>query len=89
MSEVHEAISRHSKAQHEKVSQFVKLEQMREFAIEEAISQCMRGEAFSVALINDVTLQINDLAKKGIVPNRQLVTVEMVQEVAERRKAQA
>lgn len=40
MSEVHKAISAHSSKQHEHIKAFMRLENMRELAIEEAVSKC-------------------------------------------------
>lgn len=82
---VHEAISKHSKKQHEIVKQFLQLEQMREFYIAEAVTLCKDNKPFSVDNINEVTRKINELAKKGIAPTRKLVTVEMVREFVERK----
>ncbi|MDF0727899.1 YpbS family protein [Cytobacillus sp. S13-E01] len=75
---VHEAISKHSKKQHEVVKTFINLEQMRELYIEEAVDLCQQTKPFTVDKINAVTRSINDLAKKGIVPTRKYVTEEMV-----------
>lgn len=82
---VHEAISKHSKKQHEIVKQFLQLEQMREFYIAEAVTLCEENKPFSVDNINLVTRKINELAKKGIAPNRKLVTEDMVREFVERK----
>ncbi|QII51611.1 YpbS family protein [Bacillus paralicheniformis] len=80
MTNVHEAITAHSKKQHQHIKQFVRLEQEREKAIDEAVDKCRRNEAFSTDLINQITMQMNELAKKGIVPTRRLVSKEMVAE---------
>ncbi|KAF1679888.1 YpbS family protein [Bacillus mexicanus] len=82
MSEVHKAISAHSSKQHEHIKAFVRLENMREMAIEEAISKCKNDEPFTTDAINEITEQMNQLAKKGIVPTRRLVSKEMVREYA-------
>ncbi|UOE59544.1 YpbS family protein [Priestia filamentosa] len=81
---VHKAITKHSQSQHEKVKKFAELESIREFEIDQAVSKCRNGETFSVDAINAVTKRINELAKKGIVPTRKLVTKEMVKEYVER-----
>lgn len=78
--EVHEAISSHSQKQHTLVSTFFKLDKEREEAISTAVTQCQKGNTFSVEPINTITNKINELAKQGIVPNRQLVTNEMIKE---------
>ncbi|MEH7384742.1 YpbS family protein [Bacillus sp. JJ1521] len=85
MTNVHEAITKHSNTQHEIVKTFVGLEQQREFYIDEAVSLAKQNQEFTVAKINQVTNEINKLAKKGIVPLRKLVTVDMVKEYAFRK----
>ncbi|MCA1030439.1 YpbS family protein [Bacillus timonensis] len=78
MSNVHEAITKHSQKQHEVVKTFLKLDLLREEYIEEAITLAKNHQSFSVEKINRVTNEINNLAKKGIVPLRKLVSNEMV-----------
>lgn len=46
MTNVHEAITAHSKKQHQIVKEFVLLEDERERAIEEAVAKCERHEPF-------------------------------------------
>jgi hypothetical protein len=81
---VHKEISAHSTKQHEILKQFLQLEQQREFYIDEAVSLCKQGKEFSTDRINTVTAQINNLARQGVVPQRKLVTVEMVKEYSSR-----
>lgn len=85
MTNVHEAITKHSKSQHEIVKTFVGLEQQREFYIDEAVALAKQNKEFTVAKINQVTNEINTLAGKGIVPLRKRVTEEMVKEYALRK----
>lgn len=85
MSNVHEAITKHSNAQHEVVKTFVGLEQKRELFIDEAVALAKQNKGFTVDKINKVTSEMNKLAKKGIVPLRKLVTVDMVKEYAFRK----
>ncbi|MDR4888640.1 DUF2533 family protein [Bacillus sp. HNG] len=85
MSNVHEAITKHSNAQHEIVKTFVGLEQRRELFIDEAVALAKQNKEFTVDKINQVTLEMNKLAQKGIVPLRKLVTVDMVKEYAFRK----
>ncbi|RSK27328.1 DUF2533 family protein [Bacillus sp. HMF5848] len=81
MAEVHRDISKHSKKQHEIVTEFAALDQERERHINVAIKQCQQGLPFSVEPINTTTEKINALARKtGIVPSRKLVTIYMVEE---------
>ncbi|MBA2870402.1 hypothetical protein HNQ85_000660 [Anoxybacillus calidus] len=88
MSEVHHAITAHSNKQHMIVRRFLQLDAEREKCIDEALSRCLNGEAFTVDAINAVTKQINDLAKQGIIPQRKYVTVNMVREYAEKIRKQ-
>ncbi|WP_027409180.1 YpbS family protein [Anoxybacteroides tepidamans] len=86
MSEVHQAITAHSNKQHALVKQFLQLDAKRERYIEEAVHHCQNGQPFTVENINEVTKQINELARQGIVPQRKYVTVDMVKEYVERLK---
>ncbi|WP_246942015.1 YpbS family protein [Bacillus pinisoli] len=83
---VHHAITKHSTKQHEILRTFLQLDQLREMYIEEAVSLCKKGVSFSTDPINKVTTDINNLAKQGVVPQRKLVTVEMVQEYVSRQE---
>lgn len=83
---VHKEISEHSNKQHQRVKTFAQLDMTREQYIEEAVSLCKEGKAFSVEKINGVTKRINELARQGIVPTRKMVTPEMVQEYVNRLK---
>ncbi|KAA6451736.1 YpbS family protein [Bacillus swezeyi] len=87
MTNVHEAITAHSKKQHQHISEFVLLEQEREKAIDEAVAKCERKEPFSTDRINQITVKMNELSKKGIVPIRRLVSKEMVEEYVSRKNA--
>ncbi|MGM7721991.1 YpbS family protein [uncultured Metabacillus sp.] len=85
MSNVHEAISQHSKKQHNHIQSFLKLEAKREAFIEEAIQLCVNSLPFDIDKINQVTKEMNRLASEGIVPTRRLVTKDMVQEFVNRK----
>lgn len=65
MSEVHKAISAHSSKQHEHIKAFMRLENMRELAIEEAVAKCRNDEPYTTDAINEITEQMNQLAKKA------------------------
>jgi hypothetical protein len=84
MSEVHEAITAHIQKQHAVIKRFVQLEAERERYIDEAVMLCQKGLPFTVEKINEVTKEMNELAKHGVVPQRKYVTAEMVKEYAER-----
>lgn len=81
---VHKQISEHSRKQNQIVTTFLKLEQQRENYIEEAIELCRQKKPFTTDKINQVTKQINELARRGIAPQRMLVTKEMVEEFVSR-----
>lgn len=81
---VHRAISEHSKRQFAALQRFKELDQLRETYIEDAVNKCKNNQDFDVRLINQVTQEINELAKKEIVPTRKLVTKEMVKEYVTR-----
>ncbi|MED1123218.1 YpbS family protein [Bacillus atrophaeus] len=85
MSNVHEAITAHSNKQHQHIKHFLQLEQKREQAIEETVAKCQNGEPFTTDTINEITAEMNQLAKQGIMPTRRLVTKEMVEEYANRK----
>ncbi|PFE06284.1 DUF2533 domain-containing protein [Bacillus cereus] len=78
--EVHKAITAHSRKQNEIVTTFLQLEAQREAAIEAAVALASNGKHFSVDSINMVTKQINNLAKRGVAPQRKIVTEDMVME---------
>lgn len=82
--EVHKAITAHSRKQNEIVKIFLQLDAQREAAIEAAIALASNGKHFSVDAINMVTKEINDLAKRGVAPQRKLVTADMVMEYVDR-----
>ncbi|MGD6965222.1 YpbS family protein [Rossellomorea vietnamensis] len=77
---VHKAITNHSKKQNAIAKEFIKLDQQREYYIEEAVSLCLKGDPFTTDKINEITKRINDEARLGIVPERKLVTAQMVEE---------
>lgn len=83
MSEVHKAISAHSSKQHEHIKAFMRLENMREMAIEEAVSKCKNDEPLlQMQLMKLPSRSIS--SPKGIVPTRRLVSKEMVREYVSR-----
>ena len=77
---VHKEISKHSNKQNQLVQQFLRLDEERERAIDEAVQLCSAGKPFTTERINHVTNEINVLARQGVVPQRKLVTSEMVEE---------
>lgn len=83
---VHEAITAHSRKQHKHLEVFKQLDWLRETAIEEAVTKCLKGEPFDVNPINEATARINEHAKFGISPVRTFVTPDMIQQYADTLK---
>lgn len=83
---VHKAITEHVNIQNQRINDFMVLDQLREQYIAEALELCKQGKELTTDKINEVTKQINAMARKGIIPTRKLVTVEMVREYALRSK---
>jgi hypothetical protein len=83
---VHIAITNHSRKQNQQIENFLLLEQQREQYIEQALTQCHNNEPFAIEEINQITQQINDLAKNGIIPTRKLVTKQMIIDYANKAK---
>ncbi|MFD0696985.1 YpbS family protein [Paenibacillus sp. GCM10027628] len=77
---VHEAISKHSTAQHLHLVRFAELDEQREQAIEACVDLCRRNLPFSVDEVNAITAQIIAHAKQGISPLRSYVTEDMVRD---------
>lgn len=77
---VHEAITKHSNAQHLHLVRFAELDAEREQAIDSAINLCRQGLPFTVDTINAITAQIIAHAKEGISPLRSHVTEAMVRD---------
>ncbi|MDF2651789.1 MAG: hypothetical protein K0Q73_7594 [Paenibacillus sp.] len=77
---VHEAITKHSNAQHLHLVRFAELDALREQAIDAAIDLCRSGLSFNVDAINAITAQIIAHAKEGISPLRSYVTEDMVRD---------
>lgn len=84
MSQVHEAITAHTRKQHTHLERFARLDEARERAIEEAVDRCKKGLPFRVDEINAVTAQINAHAQSGISPLRMQVTEDMVRDYVKR-----
>ncbi|MFC5735619.1 YpbS family protein [Cytobacillus gottheilii] len=81
---VHKAITNHVKKQNSRITEFIRLDHERERYIDIAVQNCQAGKAFSVTEINAITGKMNELAKLGAVPQRKIVTAEMVEEYAEK-----
>ncbi|WP_248928824.1 YpbS family protein [Paenibacillus hamazuiensis] len=77
--DVREAITAHARKMHRHLEEFVRLDEERELAIDEAVSLCRAGKPFSVDEINRVTALINEHAKHGKSPTRPYVDPSMVE----------
>lgn len=82
--DVREAITAHTRAMHAHLEQFVKLDTMREEAIDQAVSLCKAGQPFSADEINRITALINEHAKHGISPTRRYVDESMIQQYVQK-----
>lgn len=76
---VHKDLIKHAVDQNKDYNEFLKLDELREVFIEEAVALCKQGQPFSTDKINQVTNQMNRLTVR-MLPKRKYVTVEMVQE---------
>ncbi|AFH62614.1 YpbS family protein [Paenibacillus caseinilyticus] len=83
---VHEAITKHTRKQNAHLERFLKLEERREQAIDEAVRLCAEGRPFSVETINAITGEINAHATQGISPTRVYVTPAMIEDFVRRSK---
>jgi hypothetical protein len=83
---VHKDITEHVNKQNQRINDFLVLDNLREQYIDEAVELCKQGKEFTTDKINEVSKRINALARKGIIPTRKLVTVEMVREYALKSK---
>ncbi|MBL4950795.1 DUF2533 family protein [Neobacillus sp. YIM B02564] len=82
---VHKDLIRHAQKQNQDYQSFLQLDELREKYIEEAISLCKQGKSFSTDKINEVTRKMNSIPLR-IVPERKIVTAEMVQEYVNRSR---
>ncbi|WP_335872417.1 DUF2533 family protein [Bacillus sp. 2205SS5-2] len=77
---VHKAITKLTTEHNKIATKFADLEKRREQYIEESVALCQQNIPFTTEKINAVTNEMNDLARSGVVPTRELVSVEMVKE---------
>ncbi|MBT2755184.1 DUF2533 family protein [Mesobacillus foraminis] len=82
---VHMELAQHAGKQNKMYQQFLKLDNMRETYIEEAVAQCKEGKPFTTDKINEVTNAMNKINLR-FTPVRKIVTSEMVREYAETLK---
>jgi Protein of unknown function (DUF2533) len=76
---VHKDLIKHAYHQNQDYQEFLRMDQLREAFIDEAVELCKQGQLFSTDKINQVTNEMNRLTVR-MLPKRKNVTVEMVQE---------
>ncbi|MCM3584294.1 YpbS family protein [Mesobacillus maritimus] len=76
---VHKDLIKHAANQNQQYQEFMRLDQLREKYIEQAVELCRLGQPFSTDKINAVTNKMNSLTVR-MLPKRKNVSVEMVQE---------
>ncbi len=76
---VHKDLIKHAYNQNQDYQEFLKLDQLRETYIDEAVELCKQGHPFTTDRINQVTNNMNRLTVR-MLPKRKNVTVEMVHE---------
>jgi hypothetical protein len=82
---VHLELSKKVKEKLDLVEAYKKLDSLREARIEEVIGLCRSGRAFSVAEVNKITGEINQLAAIYHLPSRRMITEQMVIDLVNRQ----
>lgn len=82
---VHKDLIKHAYNQNQDYQEFLRMDQLRESYIEEAVALCKQGQPFTTDKINQVTNNMNRLTVR-MLPKRKHVTVGMVQEYVESQK---
>lgn len=75
---VHKDLTLHAQKQNELYRKFARLDEQREAYIQEAVERCKAGKDFTTDRINEVTAEINVLANQRLIPDRKMVTPEMI-----------
>ncbi|WP_347548395.1 DUF2533 family protein [Pseudalkalibacillus hwajinpoensis] len=82
---VHKGISQQLRQKNRQINLFVQLDKEREAAITRAVELCQAGKPFTTDRINELSAQINELAKQGSIPTRMFVTNAMVEEFVQKK----
>lgn len=77
---VHIEISKHIHRHIEAQQKYKDFDQSRELAIEETLQKAKLGEEFDTVTINQITNEMNEIAKKYNFPLRKVVTKDMVEQ---------
>ena len=83
---VHKGISDQLSQKNREISLFIQLDKEREAAISRAVARCEANEPFTTDRINELSSQINELAKQGSIPTRTYVTSSMVEEFVQKKR---
>ena len=83
---VHKGISNQLSQKNREINLFIQLDKEREEAISHAVQLCKANESFTTERINELSAQINELAKQGSIPSRSYVTPQMVKEFVEKTR---
>ncbi|WP_270180389.1 DUF2533 family protein [Alkalihalobacillus sp. CinArs1] len=83
---VHRDISSQLGRKNREINLFIQLDKEREAAIEKAIEHCHANEPYSLDRINELTSEINELAKQGSIPTRSYVTKMMIEEFVQKKR---
>ncbi|MDP4551544.1 DUF2533 family protein [Alkalihalobacillus macyae] len=83
---VHKGISDQLRRKNREISLFIQLDKEREAAITAAVDRCEANEPFTTERINELSSQINELAKQGSIPTRTYVTNAMIEEYVQKRR---
>ena len=83
---VHKGISDQLRQKNREISLFIQLDKEREAAITAAVNRYEANEPFTTDRINELSSQINELAKQGSIPTRTYVTNAMIEEYVQKRR---
>lgn len=82
---VHKAITELFESRYEARKKYLQLDKKREQAIEKVLEQAKNSLPFTTTKINQITNEMNLLAKKYNLPPRKNVTKEMVWEYVKKK----
>lgn len=83
---VHKGISDQLGQKNREINLFIKLDKEREAAISRAVERCEANEEYTTERINELSSQINELAKQGSIPTRTYVTNAMIEEYCQKKR---
>ncbi|WP_377887415.1 DUF2533 family protein [Alkalihalobacillus sp. R86527] len=82
---VHKDISSQLGRKNREINLFIQLDKEREAAIAKAVEHSHADETYSLDRVNELTSQINELAKQGSIPTRSYVTNAMIEEYVQKK----